>query len=178
MRSDSQLDERRLFGCGELFFLLRSHRAIGRSENTNLKFFPVSHEHCRLREMQEKRKLAWQLCSAIAIVCTSAIVCNFSPSPVESVLSREKTLHRNARKGVEVYDAATSSVINKKCLKSYVNFFLFENLLAPFPRFEGPRCIIESSRFANITSKIIFSELLTVTHQIASKAKRSQWKRK
>jgi hypothetical protein len=33
------------------------------------------------------------------------------------VLSREKTLHRNARNSSgEVYDAATSSVINKKCL--------------------------------------------------------------
>lgn len=44
-------------------------------------------------------------------------VCSFLVFYGKCVLSREKTLHRNARNSSgEVYDAATSSVINKKCL--------------------------------------------------------------
>ena len=100
----------------------------------NFKIFPV-HEH-KLGDTKQSERSSKIYCDCIALrhmqfFSTVAFVqCG------KSVLSREKTLHRNARKANgEVYDAATSSVINKKCLNSYVNclnsLFNLKFLLAP-----------------------------------------------
>ena len=126
------------FGCGEFTYFrpfLSSSRCVfcEKCEKYTFKISPRAAQiQARLLRVENQ-----QLWSAIAAVCSSC-ACNSSP-PLKSVLSREKTLHRNARNSSgEVYDAATSSVINKKCLNSYVNFASFEFTFSTFRRAHFP----------------------------------------
>lgn len=112
---------------------------------TIFKFSPFTNTSTAPRSGAER--VSEKLVFVIAIVLHFG-VCNFSQtvrrsacSCGKSVLSREKTLHRNARKGNgEVYDAATSSVINKKCLNSYVNHFGWTIVVSTFAKGLLHRC--------------------------------------
>lgn len=129
---------------------------------TIFKFSPFTNTSTAPRSGAER--VSEKLVFVIAIVLHFG-VCNFSQtvrrsacSCGKSVLSREKTLHRNARKGNgEVYDAATSSVINKKCLNSYVNHFGWTISVSTFSK--------GSTDVASLLQFLVDLIFFSVTHQ-------------
>lgn len=83
--------------------------------NPTLHIFDVLHYYDDRQKYRSENVVELRMYASVhffVIVCAVFLVFYG-----KCVLSREKTLHRNARNSSgEVYDAATSSVINKKCL--------------------------------------------------------------